>query len=133
MLLEKWSPYRDLELLDSRLNWLLRPLRLDVTPAADVYENADEIVVELEVPGYEQNELNVEVTDHTLAISGHREKKVQEELRLHERIDAAFERRFALPASTDTAHMAATYDKGVLSLHIPKTRQESVKIPIETG
>ena len=51
------SPYRDLELLDRQFNWLLKPLPFGpaLTPAADVYENGDEIVVELEVPGYEQD------------------------------------------------------------------------------
>jgi HSP20 family protein len=131
--LEKWSPFRDLELLDRELSWVLKPLPFGtgLTPAADVYENGDEIVVELEVPGYEQNELNVEVADHTLAVSGHREKKAEDAPRLHERMEATFERRFALPGNTDTTHMAATYGKGVLTLHIPKARQEAVKVPIK--
>src|SRR6476659_2265642 len=65
------SPYRDLELLGRQFNWLLEPLSFGpaLTPAADVYENGDEIVVELEVPGYDRDELNVEVSDHTVAIS----------------------------------------------------------------
>ena len=127
------SPYRDLELLDRQFNWLLKPLPFEpaTTPAADVYENGDEIVVELEVPGYEQDELNVEVSDHTLAISGHREQKAPDELRLNERKTSTFERRFALPANTDIAHLAATYGKGVLTLHIPKTRQDTLTVPIE--
>ena len=133
VLLEKWSPFRDLELLDRELSWMLKPLPfgLGLTPAADIYESGDEIVVELEVPGYEQEELNVEVSDHTLAISGHREKKAEDAPRLHERVEANFERRFALPVNTDTGHMAATFGKGVLTLHIPKAQQEAVKVPIE--
>jgi HSP20 family protein len=133
VLLERWTPYRDLEFLDRQLSWLLKslPVGSATSPAADIYENGDEIVVELEVPGYEQDELDVELSDHTLAVSGHREKKAQDAPHLHERMEGAFERRFALPANTDTAHLAATYGKGVLTLHIPKTSQEAVKVPIE--
>lgn len=127
------SPYRDLKLLGRQFNWLLEPLSFGPapTPAADVYENGDEIVVELEVPGYDRDELNVEVSDHTVAVSGHREKMAQDELRPNERKTATFERRFALPANTDTAHLAATFGKGVLTLQIPKAQQDTVKVPIE--
>ena len=127
------SPYRELELLDRQFNWLLKPLpfRPAPTPAADVYENGDEIVVELDVPGYEQDELNVEVSDHTVAISGRREKKAPDELPPNERKSSSFERRFALPANTDTAHLAATYGKGVLTLHIPKAQQDTINVPIK--
>jgi HSP20 family protein len=134
VLLEKWSPFRDLELLDRQLGWMRKPLRfeLDPAPAADVYESDDEIVVELEVPGYEQDELTVEFADHTVAISGHRERKAEDSPRLHERVEADFARRFALPANTDTARMTAMYGKGMLTLHIPKAvRQDAVKVPIE--
>ena len=133
LLLEKWSPFRDLELLDRELSSMLKPLPFGkgLTPGADIYENGDEIVVELEVPGYEQDELNVEVADHTLTISGHRERKAADAPRLHERREATFERRFALPVETDTSHLAAIYGKGVLTLHIPKARHDAVKVPIE--
>src|SRR5690348_2687509 len=123
VLLEKWSPFRDLELLDRKLGWLVKPPPFDFgsAPTAEIHESGEEIVVELEVPGYEQDELNVEVTDdHTLKVSGHREKKAEDAPRLHERVEADFEHRFMLPADTDTAHMAAMYGKGVLTVHIPK-------------
>jgi hypothetical protein len=51
----------------------MRRLSVDVglapalLPAADVYETAGEFVIELEVPGYEEKELGIEVTDHTVA------------------------------------------------------------------
>lgn len=93
VLLEKWTPFRDLELLDRRLNWLFAPLPMGsgTAPAADVHESGEEVVVELDVPGYERDDLSVEVTDHTLAISGRRTSASEEtarELRLHERLEA---------------------------------------------
>ena len=95
-------------------------------PAADVYETGDEYVVELEVPGYDEKELAVEVADHTLAIKGRRGAKKDEkakEFSLQERLEREFERRFVLPAEADTERVKATFAKGVLEVHAPRVRK----------
>ena len=94
-----------------------------VSPAADVYETPEELVVELEVPGYEQKELGIEVSDHRLTVTGEREEVVEEEkkdYRLHERLERKFERTFALPPEIDSAKVTAEFEKGVLKVHAPK-------------
>ncbi|HVA32483.1 MAG TPA: Hsp20/alpha crystallin family protein [Gaiellaceae bacterium] len=103
-----------------------------VTPAADVYETDGEFVVELEVPGYEEKDLAVELSAHTLTVKGEREA-VTEKLRLHERLESTFERRFELPAETDGERMSASYSNGVLTLRVPKTAEfKPRKIEITT-
>ncbi len=95
-------------------------------PAADMYETETELVVELDVPGYEEKELALEVTDHMLTITGERgiEKEAKEKnFYLHERLEKHFERRFTLPAEVDTAKIDATFRTGVLEVHIPKAVQ----------
>ena len=97
-----------------------------LAPAADVYETDGELVVELEVPGYGEKDLDVEVVDHTLIVKGEREEEIETKekaLRLHERLESKFERRFELPAKTDSEHLSASYGKGVLTLHMPKRAQ----------
>jgi HSP20 family protein len=92
-------------------------------PAADVYETADEFVIELEVPGYEEKELGIEVSDHTVKVTGVRaesKEKAEKAFRLRERLEHEFERRFELPADADTALVKAAFDKGVLTLHAPR-------------
>jgi HSP20 family protein len=92
-------------------------------PAADVYETPDEYVFELEVPGYEEEELGIELFDHTLTVKGSRaETKEAEEksYRLHERLERTFERTFTLPREVDGEHVTAEFDKGVLKVHAPK-------------
>lgn len=92
-------------------------------PAADVYETSGEFVVELEVPGYEEKELTLELSDHTLAVKGAREEKKPEKdasYRLHERLEQSFERTFALPQEADGEHITAAFEKGVLKVHVPK-------------
>jgi HSP20 family protein len=128
--LERFSPFRDLDLMERRMRRLFSEVPLPfvpaMTPAADVYETSSELVVELEVPGFTEKELDVEITDHTLTVKGMRsEEKEQEDrrLRLHERLEAAFERRFELPAETDSEQLTATYGNGVLTLHVPKTAE----------
>ncbi len=92
-------------------------------PAADVYETEGEWVIELEVPGYEEKDLDLEITDHTLTVKGVREETKEEKekaFRLHERLECEFERTFPLPQEADTEHMTARFEKGVLEVHTPK-------------
>lgn len=128
--LEKLSPFRDIDLIERRMRRMFSdipfPFMPALTPAADVYETDGEFVVELEVPGYEEKELDIEVSDHMLTIRGAREEEIEKKekaLRLHERLEATFERRFELPVETDSEHLSAIYSKGVLTLHVPKTVQ----------
>jgi HSP20 family protein len=94
-----------------------------LSPAADVYETPEEVVVELEVPGFEENELGLELSDHRLTITGRREEVKQEidkAYRLHERLERTFERTFTLPPEIDGAKVNAEFEKSVLRVHAPK-------------
>ena len=92
-------------------------------PAADVYETDKELTFELEVPGFEEKELSVEVSDHTLVVKGEQLETKDEkdkQYRLHERLETTFERRFTLPLDADTTSIGAEFAKGVLIIHAPK-------------
>ena len=124
-LLEKWTPLHELDLMDQRMRRFFGDLGIapTLTPAADVYEAGGELVVELEVPGFDEKELKIEISDHTLSISGERLEKTDREVsqvQLHERLERSFKRRFALPAEADSTHVHAEYSKGVVTVHIPK-------------
>ena len=96
-----------------------------VTPAADVYETPTEYVVELEVPGYEEKDLTLEISDHTLQITGTLTEVTEEKektFRVHERLERTFERTFVLPIEVDSEHLSATVDRGVLKIHAPKAK-----------
>jgi HSP20 family molecular chaperone IbpA len=85
------------------------PLDLNVT------ENDQEIGVRAELPGFEQKEIDVRLTDNVLTISAEKEKKGDgmEEYR-------AFHRTITLPTGIDADKVQATYRNGVLELHIPR-------------
>jgi len=105
-----------------------------VAPAADVYETPKEVVVELEVPGYEEKELGLELSDHTLTVKGTREEikeETEKTFALHERLERTFERTFVLPPEIDAEHVTAQFEKGVLKVHAPKlTMSKQRKIAI---
>ena len=128
-LLEKWTPFRELDLMDRRMRRFFEELGVApaLAPAADFYETEGEVVVELEVPGFEEKELEIVVSDHVLAVSGEREEekeRTEKTLRLHERLEKRFERRFELPTDVDSEHVTAKYAKGVLTVRVPKTAHE---------
>lgn len=94
-------------------------------PAADIAETDDEYVIELEVAGFAETDLEVEVlSGRMLVVKGERELHEDERERsflLHERLERTFERRFELPYAADTEHIAAEFTAGVLTLRVPKT------------
>ena len=135
--LERLTPFRDLELMEQRMRRLFPSLVLSpaFAPATDVYETSEEVVFEVEVPGFEEKELQIEVVDHTLVVKGERtarSEKSEKDFRLHERLESTFERSFALPGELDGTRVKAVYDKGLLTMHIPKIAElKPRKIPIE--
>jgi HSP20 family protein len=123
--LVRWTPFRELDLMERRMRRMLEDVGFAPTavPAADVYETPDEFVVELEVPGFVEQDLGIEVTDHTLIVKGevtHAKEEEKHEFLLRERLEKTFERRFMLPAEADTKKLTATFDNGVLGIHTPK-------------
>lgn len=132
----KWSPLRELDSMERLRRRLFEDIGLAPTllPPSDVYETDDEYVVELEVPGFEPEELGIEVSDHQLTVKGERKAAKDEQkkaFRLHERLERQFERRFQLPPEADTEHAQAMFVKGVLEVHAPKltvTKPKKIEI-----
>lgn len=125
--LVRWTPFRELDLMERRMRRLFDDAGLNfgigTLPAADVYETPQEFVVELEVPGFAEKDLALEVTDHTIVVKGEVKKAKEEQEKsflLHERLERTFERRFSLPEQADTEKLSARFEEGVLELHAPK-------------
>jgi HSP20 family protein len=109
--------------LDAMERRLRRMFDVPLAPAVDVYETPEELVFELEVPGYEEKELGLEVSDHMLTIFGTHEEtteEVKKTFRLHERLGGRFERTFMLPPEIDGERVTATVEHGLLKVRAPK-------------
>ena len=75
------------------------------------------------MPGFEEKQLGIEVSDHTLTVRGEVAEEKEERDKaflLHERLERTFERRFHLPAEADAKRLTATFEKGMLEIHAPK-------------
>ena len=136
--LTRWMPLGEL-VLERHRRRILDDIGLGpfTVPAADFYETDHDFVIELEVPGFEEKELGIDVSEHTLTIEGERKTETEEEpekaFRFRERLEKTFERRFYLPLEADTDHVEATFAKGVLKVHIPKAPEaKPLKVPIGT-
>lgn len=107
-------------------------------PAVDVTETDNELVMTAELPGLDKNDVHIELDGNTLTLSG--EKKVErveggkdQQYYLEERSFGAFQRSFTLPPSIADDKINATFDKGLLTLRMPKGKVNAARgreIPI---
>jgi len=127
MQLVRWFPFQELDAMERRMRRVFDEVGIAPVPlpAADVYETEGEYVFELEVPGFEEKQLAIEVSDHTLTVKGERTEEKEEHgktFRLQERLAKQFERRFELPPEADSGKVAADFEAGVLTVHAPKEK-----------
>ena len=139
MTVSYWDPFREVASLQNRLSSLMqdynRSNSQDVTaasfaPPVDVYEDANKVVLNLEIPGVRQEDLDIQVEKNTLSVRGERKfESEQKEENFHriERRFGTFYRSFSLPATVDTDNVHATYEAGVLRLELTKKAEAKPK------
>ena len=95
-------------------------------PAVNEKEDEKAYYIEVDLPGVKKEDINVEVKDNILIISGERKFKKEEEDKGYKRVESffgKFERRFTLPADADPERIEAKVEDGVLYITIPKVEQ----------
>ena len=105
-----------------------------VTPRSSVYDTADAVLVELEMPGVGRDNIEITVDKDELTVTGQRTRSADEgyEVVHQERLMLNFRRSFVLSERIDTSNIAASYDNGVLRLTLPKSAEAKPrKISIE--
>ncbi|HJU47192.1 MAG TPA: Hsp20/alpha crystallin family protein [Gaiellaceae bacterium] len=123
--LTTWAPFQDFDEIERRMRRMLDDFGVVPAPlpAADLYETEKELVVELDVPGFDEKELQLELSDHTLTVKGERKEEKEKKDKtfyLHERLEKVFKRTFTLPPDADVEHVEARFKTGVLEVHVPK-------------
>lgn len=99
-------------------------------PAFDLTERADAFVLEADLPGVREEELDVSVTGNRLTVAGRRESERRDEgdqRFVVERSYGAFTRSFALPEGCDADQISAELREGVLTVVIPKTAPQPTR------
>jgi len=143
--LRRWEPFGEVDTLrkemDSLFENFLSGLGRDTDgltfiPSAEIDETDTEFHLKLEVPGMSADDLEIEVTDDAVAITGERksETKSEEGDRLRsEFYYGKFERYVPLPSQIQRDNVVAEYKDGILSLTLPKSedrREKSVKVKV---
>ena len=108
-------------------------------PAVDIVEKDNAFEVKADLPGLDEKNVEVKLTDGMLTIKGEKQEEKEEKKKdfyLHERQYGAFERSFRVPETVDAEKIEAHFKKGVLTVTLPKkpeARKPEKKIEIKAG
>ncbi len=122
--------------LESRARWFGDFSQPDFLPKLDVIDDKNFLRIDLEVPGVDSKDINVEVEDGAMTISGEKKhEEVTEEQGCYrtERSYGYFKRTIPLPTEIDTDMVEAKFDKGILKIKVPKTekaKKHGKKVPV---
>lgn len=100
------------------------------TPAVEMYEEKDDLVVKAELPGMKKEDLEINVTENLLTIRGEKKKeeKIEEKGTYYsERSYGSFERCIEIPRDVQTEKAQASFKDGVLEIRLPKTEEAKRK------
>lgn len=143
----RWSPLHDMTTLHNRLSALLQDFAeptaesdspaASFTPPVDIYEDAQKLVLKLEVPGIREEDLDIRLENQTLTVRGERKFEKEEKQENFHRIErrfGSFVRSFTLPTTVDTEKVQASFDAGVLSIEVTKRAEaQPKKIKVSIG
>ncbi|KUO51082.1 MAG: hypothetical protein APF76_16440 [Desulfitibacter sp. BRH_c19] len=104
--------------------------RLGLQPSMDIYETAEAIVANIDLPGISKEDIKINIVNNEVTISGEISKENREEngtYFLQERSSGKFYRSFSLNTPVDTEKVKASFKDGVLELKLPKAEQAKPK------
>lgn len=119
------DPVSGLRIFEDALNRMLSEPRTSRpwSPAVDILETENEIVLKADVPAIDPNEIDIQVQNQTLTIKGHRHFEKSDATKGFHRIErsyGSFVRSFTVPTTVDTEKVGADYKNGVLTVSLPK-------------
>jgi HSP20 family protein len=149
MALIRWEPVRELNTIQNEMNRLFNTffeagpgnggttgLRQWIPPM-DLVETDDDFVLRADLPGLSEGDVNIELEDNVLTVSGERKAEHEERKEGYYRVERAsgsFSRSLTLPEGVDPNAVRASFDRGVLEVRIPKPEQRKPrKVAISVG
>jgi HSP20 family protein len=140
----RWEPLRELSSLQNEMNRLFSAA-FDApaggnggarrwTPAMDLVETDEHFVLRADLPGMSESDVNIELEDNVLTVSGERKAEHEEKSEGFYRVErsfGSFARSLTLPKGVDPEAVTAAFEKGVLEVRVPKPeRRKPRKIAI---
>ena len=140
----RFDPFRDISTLRDEMNRLFTRAVGDGvssgsnwTPAVDIFDAQDEVVLRAELPGLTPEDIDIEVDDNVLTLKGERRfQETVEEGRYYrlERSYGQFQRSVTLPQGVKADEISAGFDNGVLTVRVPKADEvKPRKIAVAAG
>ncbi|BAZ31777.1 heat shock protein Hsp20 [Cylindrospermum sp. NIES-4074] len=139
-MLVRYNPWQEFNNLQRQIDRLFEDVRVpdEVSergsvrvPAAELQETQEAIHLKLELPGIESKDLDIQVTENSVYVSGERKIEAKSEVKgviKSEFYYGKFERVIPLPARVQNANVKAEYKDGILNLTLPKVEQEKHKV-----
>ena len=140
MALIRWEPVAELNTIQNEMNRLFNTFFDPSTPSGrpngttrrwlppmDLVETADHYVLRADLPGLSDGDVNVQLEDNVLTISGERKAEHEDQQEGYYRLErafGAFSRSLTLPDGVDPDGVQAHFDRGVLEIRIPKPEQK---------
>jgi HSP20 family protein len=148
MALVRWAPTREFTSLQSDMSRLFNTFFDTPTtgngstarrwiPAMDLVETEDDFVLKADLPGLKEEDVNIEVAENVLTVSGERKAEHEDKREGYVRIErsyGSFRRSLTLPKGVDAEAVTANFDNGVLEVHIPKPEvRKPRRVAIQVG
>lgn len=148
MALIRWEPARELQSIQQEMNRLFGTafdahaggnsgVARRWIPAMDLVEEDERFVLRADLPGVAEDDVNIELEDNALTISGERKSEHEERHDGYYRIERAsgsFSRSLTLPEGIDPDSIQARFERGVLEVTIPKPEERKPrKVAINVG
>jgi HSP20 family protein len=95
-------------------------------PPINVFQQGDDLVAIIELPGVSKEDLNIQAKEDTIRIAGRKTINYPENVSLHrrERLSGSFDRTLVVPMQIDPGGIKAEYNDGLLALFIPRAEQD---------
>jgi HSP20 family protein len=138
----RWEPFRELSSLQTEMNRLFNAA-FDPSgpgnggtaarrwaPAMDLLETDDHFVLRADLPGMTESDVNIELEDNVLTVSGERKAEHEEKREGFYRVERAFgtfSRSLTLPKGVDADAVTAGFENGVLEVRVPKPEEQKPK------
>ena len=127
----RWSPFMEMEDMEKMMS--------NFSPAMDVYEKDNNIVVDMPVPSFDEKKVDVYIEDNVLTVTGKTEKKSEVDDKNYYRKEistGSFQKSYNFPVEVEGDKATADYKKGILSITVPKkqkkeTKKKTIKINVK--
>ena len=134
MSLIKWAPfleeYGDMDKMMSEMLPAVRGNQYGFTPALDMYEDKDNVIIETQLGGIDPEKVNISIENNILTIKGESEKKSEVDDKNYYRKEirrGSFYRSIALPTKVDGDKATAVNEDGILKITVPKAAEVKPK------